>query len=86
MKKFIISVVAVFVLSMLIGFVVHGVLLGTDYVALPNLIRAETDQMQYMPYMLIAHILIVRGPRLAPGRKRRTRYGAGSDSEGVPDQ
>ena len=60
-KKFIISVVVLFVVSMLLGFVVHGVLLGEDYLALPNLMRPEAEQMQHFGYMIAAHVLMAIG-------------------------
>ena len=37
--KFQLSVVVTFVLSMALGFVVHGALLGPDHAKLPNLMR-----------------------------------------------
>ncbi len=60
-KKFIVSVVAMFLVSMVLGFVVHGVLLGADYKALPNLMRPESEQGQYSPFMIIAHVLMAVG-------------------------
>ena len=57
-KKFLISTVVLFVVSMLIGFVVHGVLLHGDYGQLPNLYRTEEAQMGYFGWMLAAHVMI----------------------------
>jgi hypothetical protein len=59
-KKFIVSVVVMFVLSMLLGFVVHGVLLVQGYTA-TGLFRPEPEQMGYMPWMLLAHVFIAVG-------------------------
>jgi len=61
MKKFIISVVVLFVVSMLLGFTIHAVLLGADYAALPGLMRPEAEAGQYMGYMMFAHVLIAIG-------------------------
>jgi hypothetical protein len=55
--RFWISVVVVAILSMLLGFVVHGVLLHGDYAQLPNLLRTEADAQGYLPTMLLAHLL-----------------------------
>ena len=57
-KKFVISVVVVFVLMMGISFLVHGVILGPSYKALPGLFRTEADSAGYFPYMLLAHVFI----------------------------
>lgn len=57
-RKFLISVVAVFALSMGLGFVVHGLLLGPEYGALSNLFRSETEAQAYFPFMLLAHALM----------------------------
>lgn len=60
-KQFWISVVVVFVMSMAIGFTVHGFLLAQDYGQLPHLFRAEQDQQRHFPFMLIAHALTALG-------------------------
>ena len=54
--RFWISVVAVFVVSMLLGMV-----LGPDYAKLPSLFRATADQQAHFPYMLAAHIVMAIG-------------------------
>lgn len=60
--RFLISVVALFVASMILGIVVHGVLLGADYQKLiPNLFRTEQDGQAHFSWMLIAHVLIAVG-------------------------
>ena len=59
--RFIISVVVLFVWTMLVGFVIHSYLLGADYAALPNLFRPEEDAQNYMSYMLIAHLSMAIG-------------------------
>lgn len=60
-RKFVISVVVIFVFSMLLGFVIHAILLGPDYAALPGLMRPEAEAQQYMGYMIAAHVLIAVG-------------------------
>lgn len=57
MKSFVISAVALAVVSLLLGFVVHALLLGADYAQLGNLYRPEKDQQNYFPFMLAAHVL-----------------------------
>jgi magnesium-transporting ATPase (P-type) len=59
--RFWISVVAIFVVSMLIGFVVHGFALHDDYAQLPNLMRTEADQMGHFGWMILAHVLMALG-------------------------
>lgn len=61
MKRFIISVIVLFVVAMLLGFLIHAVLLGPDYAALPGLMREPADAHQHFGYMIAAHILIAIG-------------------------
>ncbi len=60
-KKSIVSVVAIFILSMLLGFVIHAAWLHPDYQALPNLFRADADAQNYFVFMLIAHVFMAIG-------------------------
>lgn len=60
-KKALISVLVMFVLSMLIGLVAHGILLKPDYAALPTLFRAEADAETKFAYMLLAHVFLALG-------------------------
>ena len=60
-KHFLISALAMFVATMVVGFVVHGLLLGQDYAALPNLYRGEQDSQNYFHFMLLAHVLMAIG-------------------------
>jgi len=59
--RFWISVVVLFVVSMTIGFVVHGTLLHSDYAQLPNLLRTEADAQNYFLWMLLAHVMMAFG-------------------------
>jgi len=61
MKQFILSVVVMFILSLGLGFVVHGVVLKGDYDKLPNLMRTEAGQQRHFPAMLLAHAFIALG-------------------------
>jgi hypothetical protein len=62
-KRFVISVVVVFVASMVLGMVVHGMLLGADYGKLvaAGLFRAPEDAQKHFPYMLLAHVFLAIG-------------------------
>jgi hypothetical protein len=60
-KRFVISVVVLFVVSMLLGFVVHGTILHDDYTKLQNLFRTEADQQGHFVYMIAAHVLMAIG-------------------------
>lgn len=57
-KKFWITGIACTIVAFAAGFVVHGLLLRDEYMALPNLFRPEADAQGYFPYMILAHILI----------------------------
>ena len=60
-KQFVISVVVLFVWTMLVGFVIHALLLAAEYAALPNLFRASADAQNYFPYMLAGHVSMAIG-------------------------
>jgi hypothetical protein len=62
-KKFVLSVIALFVASMLLGFVVHAFLLGGDYAKLVpgGLFRTPEDSQKYFPWMLLAHVFMAVG-------------------------
>ena len=61
MGRFIISVVVLFVVSMLLGFAVHGWLLGPEYMKLTSLFRSEADGQKYFWAMLLAHLFMAIG-------------------------
>ena len=61
MGRFAISVVALFIVSMALGFVVHATLLGPEYVKLTNLFRQGADAEKYFVAMLAAHLFIAVG-------------------------
>ncbi|WP_242110780.1 hypothetical protein [Luteimonas aquatica] len=45
--------------SLLLGYLVHGLLLGRDYQALVGtLLRTPQDSQHYFPWMIVAHLLV----------------------------
>ena len=60
-KQFLISVVVLFIASMLLDFCVHAVLLKNDYASQPALMRGEADAERHFPAMLLAHVFIAAG-------------------------
>ena len=60
-KTFVLSVVVVFIAAMVLGFVVHGVLLGEAYQKMGSLFRLPGDQERHFPYMIIAHVIMAIG-------------------------
>jgi len=83
--KFVVSSAVLAVLSLVLGFIVHGWLLGPDYKALGNLFRPDTDQMSFFPFMIVAHILIgiaftwiyIKGRETKPYLQQGVRFGLG---------
>jgi len=57
-KRYGMAVVAVFVVMLVFGYVVHGMLLAEDYRALTSIMRSEEDAMAHFPYMLLAQLLM----------------------------
>jgi len=57
-KKFLIAWPVIFIVWIVGSFVVHGVLLNADYAKLANLFRPEADAQQYMPWMILAHVIM----------------------------
>ena len=62
-KRFVISVVVVFVLSMLGGMLVHGTILRPDYTALANagIYRSPAAAEPLMVYMMAANLMLAIG-------------------------
>lgn len=61
-KKFWTSFAAVLVVSMVLGFVVHGAILAGDYQALtPNVMRPAAEQEARFGFMIGAHVFIAFG-------------------------
>jgi hypothetical protein len=57
-KRFWLTVLTFFVVVMATDFVLHGLLLGSDYARLPNLMRTEADSQKYFHWMLLAHVFV----------------------------
>jgi len=57
-KRFVIAWVALFVAWMVEGFIVHGTLLGGDYLKLPQLFRPQADAQGYFGWMVLAHVVM----------------------------
>ncbi len=55
-KTFVVSVIVMFVVSSIAGFVVHGMLLGADYARL-TFFRSDTDFMQHYAAMASANLI-----------------------------
>lgn len=62
-KTFVVSVVVIFVLSMLSGFVVHGTLLAPDYTQLATMgvFRTPSGAEPLLGYMLAANVIFAIG-------------------------
>jgi hypothetical protein len=81
-KKFLVSWLLVFVLYMAGGMLVHGVILGDDYMA-TGLMRSEEEAQGLMHWMILAHVLMagaftwiyVRGVENKPWLGQGLRYG-----------
>jgi hypothetical protein len=82
-KKFIIAWIVLFVAWMLGSFVVHGILLRSDYMQLTNLFRPEGDKQKYFPLMILAHVILsgalvwiyARGAEPKPWMVQGIRFG-----------
>ena len=82
-KKFIIGWVVIFVAWFLGSFLVHGVLLHSDYAQLPNLFRTDADAQKYFPLMILAHVVLsgalvwiyARGAEAKPWVAQGARFG-----------
>ena len=81
--KFLLAWVVVFVLGMILGMVVHGMLLKPDYDQVRQLFRTETDAQARFPWMILAHIvysgafvwIYARGIEAKPWLAQGVRYG-----------
>lgn len=57
-KRSWISGMVVSIAALMLGFVVHGAMLADDYKALGAMYRSDAEQVNYLPYMIAAHVLI----------------------------
>jgi hypothetical protein len=82
-KKFIIAWIVLFVAWLLGSFLVHGVLLHSDYMQLTSLFRTEDDQQTHFPLMILAHVILsgalvwiyARGAEAKPWLAQGVRFG-----------
>ena len=82
-KKFLIAWIVLFAAWFFGSFVVHGVLLRSDYMRLTNLFRAEDEQQKYFPLMIVAHVMLsgafvwiyARGAEAKPWIAQGMRFG-----------
>jgi glucan phosphoethanolaminetransferase (alkaline phosphatase superfamily) len=82
-KRFWLSVVVIFIVSMAFGFLVHALWLHGDYALVPNLMRTEADAQKYFGWMLLAHLILsvafvwiyLQGRREGPWVGQGLRYG-----------
>ena len=82
-KKFVIAWVVLFVAWFIGSFVVHGVLLRSDYAQLSNLFRPESSEQKYFPLMILAHVILsgafvwiyARGVESKPWMMQGVRFG-----------
>jgi hypothetical protein len=83
-KKFLLAWAVLFAAWFLGSFVVHGVLLRSDYMQLSSLFRAEGDQRKYFPLMIVAHVMLsgafvwiyARGAEAKPWMAQGVRFGS----------
>jgi hypothetical protein len=60
-KRFWISGIVAFIVLYMLSFVVHSLILGGDYMRVmeeQKLFRPPEEAMNYMPFMLVAHLLM----------------------------
>src|SRR5580693_1445175 len=57
-RKFFIAWIVLFVAWFIGSFIVHGVLLHSDYLQLTGLFRTEDDAHKYFALMVLAHLML----------------------------
>lgn len=57
-RQFLIAWLVLFVLWMAGSFVVHGVMLGSDYARLTTLFRQPPEAQGYFHWMILAHVIL----------------------------
>ena len=82
-KKFVIAWIVLLIAWFVGSFIVHGVLLRSDYMQLTNLFRVEGEQQKYFPLMFLAHVILsgafvwiyARGVEAKPWLPQGVRFG-----------
>ena len=90
-KKFFIAWLVLFIVWMAGDFLVHGVLLKSDYLQLARLYRSDEESQAYFTWMLLAHVLMagafawiyVHGREAKPWMAQGVRYGIAAGLLGV---
>ena len=90
-KKFFIAWLVLFIVWMAGDFLVHGVLLKSDYSQLAKLYRSEAESQAYFIWMLLAHVLMAGafawiyafGREAKPWLAQGVRYGIAAALLGV---
>lgn len=59
-KRLILTVLAVFVYIFVSDFIIHGVLLGETYKETAHLWRPEEEMKNFMPWMMLAQLMIAK--------------------------
>ena len=57
-KRFLLAGIVASVLLIVFGFLVHGVIMTSDYEKVRSLFRPEAEAMANMPIMLLAHLIM----------------------------
>ena len=82
-KRFLLAWLVVFIAWFIGSFIVHGVLLHADYAQLANLFRKESEAQNFLPLMILAHLIMsgafvwiyARGVERRPWLGQGIRYG-----------
>jgi len=82
-SRFFIAWLVVFIAWFIGSYIVHGVLLNGDYMALSMLFRTPADSQKYFPLMILAHVLLsgafawiyARGVESKPWVAQGVRFG-----------
>ena len=82
-KRFLLAWLVVFIAWFIGSFIVHGVLLHADYAQLANLFRKESEAQNFLPLMILAHLIMsgafvwiyARGVEPRPWLGQGIRYG-----------
>jgi Protein of unknown function (DUF1761) len=83
MGRMIISIVVIFVLSMAFGFLVHEILLKSDYMQVQQLYRAEEDGKAHFIFLVLGQLIFsiafvwiyIKGKEAKPFFEQGIRYG-----------
>ena len=60
-RQFVFSVIVLFVVTLVMGYLIHGALLFDDYAALPNIMRTQEETQALFPFMVLAHLSVAIG-------------------------